>query len=1268
MAKGINCLVAVLILSFTLGVTFISNDVFGLEIPGETAPFQVEVDESTNLVYIPNQGSNTISVIDGAPGSMTENTIIHSFPIGSSPVSISFNPLENRIYTANQGDNTVSVVDITLIDDGIVGNEVIETIAVGNGPVGVFVDPASKRVYVGNIFDGTLIVIDEDLIDDGTPNNEIIDTVILTPGAARIGFDPNLNLLYVVNFFSSVTFVVDTTTNTLIETITVGNAPSEVVVDSSTSKAYVTNRGSNSVSVVDGTKINDGIIDNEVIDTIPVGAGPNGIDGDFPNNRVYVGNGNSHDVSVIDTSTNTVIATITAGTSPSGVGVDSVAEKVYVSNRDSDTITVIEFGGNLPPIANAGPNQAVDEGDFVTLDGSGSSDPDMDPITFAWTQTEGPMVMLSDSTIESPTFTAPQIDATSLLVFELEVNDGTFTSPPDSVKIVVNDLNTFQVPLSEVGKDLEGSVIVGDITSDTTITFDFEIPPGVLTDGELQQSVVTTSVAGTDVEFDFVVAPEIPFNLPDLQGTAVFFDIEFQGGIDFSNTANLPADNLPKSKFLVNKNFDTTDFFDDGCPAVKLFLLNEKTNAWEELGNPVETNTNKLFRPNPGSNTVNVIDLTTNTVEDIPIAGAGPFSLALNTDTNRAYTANSAAHTVSVIDILTNTVIDTIPVGFAPRTIEFNPNTNLIYVGNSGSQTVSVIDGAPGSPTENTVIATVPVGLFSTSITIDPFDRIFVIDILGGEIFVIDGTPGSLTQHTVIDTIIASNLPGGIAFDPRDNRMYLSIFGGNTVSILDGTPGSPTEFDIIGTIDVGASPAIPTLHIPTNRLFVSNSADDTLSVIDLSINAEIAVIPVGDGPFRNNINFNSGRLYTSNNNDATISIIDILPGSPTENSQIGTIPAGIGGLDLDIIPSVSNPVRIPASDILDITGEKLQCAYVGKQPHFSKFAIGGVKALALASLAGATSSSSGGSAPSMDNISFDGVTTVNEDGTIEFGGVLVDEIAPVNNLPLQTVQVGEPFELRFPFSEDNGIGSLQHVAVYFLQEDEETIYDSQTSIIYRPNNPVEFSDTNGLISNVTAKGIVKSAFTVDVIFGMIFNFPTDEPLDVLVRSWDKHRRSSDVIFNDLLLVEPNSKISFSTDTSTEQVVPGWTKSIDSSLTKSTTIFKENFGGSHLTIDTENGQSITKNSDIPLWIKNNANWWSQEKISNDDFVAGIKYLADHDVMEIPERHVVSILETPPQTEIPDWVKSNAGWWANGFLSDDEFVNAIQWLIEEEIITV
>jgi len=80
---------------------------------------------------------------------------------------------------------------------------------------------------------------------------------------------------------------------------------------------------------------------------------------------------------------------------------------------------------NLSPIADAGLDQRVNEGDLVTLDGSNSSDPEGNTLTFKWVQESGLPVNLSDDTAEQPTFTAPEVgEVSASLTFELTVSDG----------------------------------------------------------------------------------------------------------------------------------------------------------------------------------------------------------------------------------------------------------------------------------------------------------------------------------------------------------------------------------------------------------------------------------------------------------------------------------------------------------------------------------------------------------------------------------------------------------------------------------------------------------------------------------------------------------------------------------------------------------------------------------------------------------------------------------------------------------------------------
>ncbi|MGI0046655.1 MAG: hypothetical protein ACREBB_05655 [Nitrosotalea sp.] len=103
-----------------------------------------------------------------------------------------------------------------------------------------------------------------------------------------------------------------------------------------------------------------------------------------------------------------------------------------------------------------------------------------------------------------------------------------------------------------------------------------------------------------------------------------------------------------------------------------------------------------------------------------------------------------------------------------------------------------------------------------------------------------------------------------------------------------------------------------------------------------------------------------------------------------------------------------------------------------------------------------------------------------------------------------------------------------------------------------------------------------------------------------------------------------------------------------------------------TISTTTNTTTTQTTAIPAWIKNNAKWWSQGQIGDDQFVQGIQYLIQQGIMKIP---VQSGAATTSGTQpIPSWIKNNAGWWASGQISDDQFVQGIQYMITNGIIKI
>ncbi len=104
---------------------------------------------------------------------------------------------------------------------------------------------------------------------------------------------------------------------------------------------------------------------------------------------------------------------------------------------------------NSAPVANPGPNQLVFAGTSVQLDGSGSTDADGNPLTYAWTllsKPSGSTAVLSSPTPVNPTFVA---DANGTYVVQLIVNDGTVNSNPATVTIATDNI----APVANAGPD-----------------------------------------------------------------------------------------------------------------------------------------------------------------------------------------------------------------------------------------------------------------------------------------------------------------------------------------------------------------------------------------------------------------------------------------------------------------------------------------------------------------------------------------------------------------------------------------------------------------------------------------------------------------------------------------------------------------------------------------------------------------------------------------------------------------------------------------------
>jgi len=107
-----------------------------------------------------------------------------------------------------------------------------------------------------------------------------------------------------------------------------------------------------------------------------------------------------------------------------------------------DTIEIKVTNVDNAPDADAGTDQTVNQGTGVLLHAESSSDPDGDALTFAWTQTSGPAVVLTDANTANPSFVAPAVGAGGTdLTFQVLVDDGFGGTDVDQVVIHVQNAN-----------------------------------------------------------------------------------------------------------------------------------------------------------------------------------------------------------------------------------------------------------------------------------------------------------------------------------------------------------------------------------------------------------------------------------------------------------------------------------------------------------------------------------------------------------------------------------------------------------------------------------------------------------------------------------------------------------------------------------------------------------------------------------------------------------------------------------------------------------
>jgi len=219
------------------------------------------------------------------------------------------------------------------------------SIPVGTSPLSVAADPTTNMIYVANsnsflTRQGSVSVIDGAPYIDGKPNTgKVVATIPVGRNPWGIGVDPDNDRIYVANRGSNSVSVIDGHTNKVVATIGVGLGPIGVGVVPATKQVYVANDGTgkaaSTVSVIS-------TLTNKVDGSVAVGYSPFGVGVNTISHTVYVGNDGGSGPSTDYVGTVSVIrgtnvdATVNVEGIPGGIGVDSLTNNVYVAVSDND--------------------------------------------------------------------------------------------------------------------------------------------------------------------------------------------------------------------------------------------------------------------------------------------------------------------------------------------------------------------------------------------------------------------------------------------------------------------------------------------------------------------------------------------------------------------------------------------------------------------------------------------------------------------------------------------------------------------------------------------------------------------------------------------------------------------------------------------------------------------------------------------------------------------------------------------------------------------
>jgi YVTN family beta-propeller protein len=319
--------------SGTVSVINTAGGIVVYTIPVGSSPQGIAISPaSPHYAYVTNSGSGTVSVID-----TSTDQVVNTIPVGSSPTGVAIGPDGAYAYVVNEGDGTVSVIDTST-------DQVVDSVSVGGEPMFDAVAPGGAYLYVTNYYASAVTII-------STETDTVTGFVNVGPAPLGVAFAPSGAYAYVVD--QNQAFGMEAA-NSGARAMDLSPAPSAANVDGEAGRESLSPAGKGAqvsgpvFAPVSGPSpgylVTIDTSTDQVVDDITIGTTPAIAALTVAGTYAYVTDTGSNNVSVINTASNSLIGTLTGFDEPYGIAIASTGSYGYVANSGSDTVSVIFTG------------------------------------------------------------------------------------------------------------------------------------------------------------------------------------------------------------------------------------------------------------------------------------------------------------------------------------------------------------------------------------------------------------------------------------------------------------------------------------------------------------------------------------------------------------------------------------------------------------------------------------------------------------------------------------------------------------------------------------------------------------------------------------------------------------------------------------------------------------------------------------------------------------------------------------------------------------